>query len=228
MKKTITIAAALLATLTLTACGSNSSKSKSSSSSSSAKTEKSSSSSTSSSSSSESQSTKGTSLAKFDQIKVGDAKDGKGGTSKTDVVSLLGSDTNSASSSSTSSTTSESGTKASSSSSSSSSVKASSLQWTNPDQSLKGATIKVNFVNDKAIAKSFNNFTTSTAISDANYKKVKVGDSFTTVKTDLGTPVSESENGKGSTSKQTLKYKLGSKQVVLNFKNMKLSDKTQA
>lgn len=220
MKKTITIAAALLTTLTLTACGSKSSdKAKTDSS---MKTEKTESATSSSASSTDNKQTKETSLVKFDKITTGNLKSGVGGTSEAKVKELLGSSTDEISDDNSNSTVNVNGK------TESKSLETATLSWDNADQSLKGANITVDFVDGKAVTKSFSNFANSASLSQAKYQDIKTGDMYTTIKGNFGTPMVETESGTGSTSKQTLKYKVGTKNATLKFKNMKLTQKNLA
>lgn len=217
MKKTITSATALLATLTLTACGSKSSdKAKSSSS---VKTEKTSSSKASSSSM---KSDKKASLTEFDKITTGNEKTGMGGTSEAKVKEYLGSKAEKVSST-TSNTNVSSDSKTESKS-----EKKTILSWTDVDSSLKGATVQVEFVNKKAVSKSFTGLTKGAKLTQAKYDKVKKGDMYDTVKKDLGTPMDETVTGSEKDLHQTLKYTVDAKNATLKFKDMKLTEKTLA
>ncbi|MCY9807491.1 DUF3862 domain-containing protein [Lentilactobacillus senioris] len=196
MRKTVTIAATLLSILTLSACGNTSSKS-SSTSSDSEKTE-------------QKKTEKNTiTLTKYNKIKVGNSLTGAGGTDEKVVKSMYGKPESK-------SETAVPGA----------SKKGTSYSWSNVGTSLKGAAVTTEFLDGKTVAKGYTNFESSPEVTNAKYKSIKLGQSYISVKHKLGTPITESIAGSGTTSAQTLTYSNGTKSIVLIFTNNKLSSKT--
>lgn len=146
-------------------------------------------------------------LAKYNKINVGDSTSGNGGTSEKEVKSMYGKPVSNT----------ETETQGN---------KSTSYTWTNVGTSLKGSTVTAEFINGKTIGKGYTNLKNSPKISTTKYNKIKNGTNLTTVKKELGLPMSESIIGSDSTSAQTLTYSNGSKSLSFTFANNALVSKT--
>lgn len=161
--------------------------------------------SSSSASTSKKSSVKSVSLSKYDAINIGDH-----GSSEKSVKSQFGKST-------IETETEIPGAK----------KKATQYTWNNVDNSLKGASVNVQFIDGIAVGKGYVDASNSTKVTDSKYKDVQNGAEFNTVKKQLGTPTGEIVSEVSSVNSQVLTYTNGSKSLSFTFMNNKLMSKSK-
>lgn len=151
----------------------------------------------------------------YNLIQIGSVRDGKGGTSKSEVIKQFGNPQ-------TENKTNLPGT----------SAKAPQYSWKNISKSFKVRAVAVTFINNKAVGKAylsdFGKDNKVTPIKKIN--KYKKGASYYTILKDLGKPNAESISGVGKESGKNLTYVVNKKNdsVSLVFINDKLISKSEA
>lgn len=199
MKKVITISAALLSVVTLTACGSKSTSSKEKDHSSTTKII---------------QKANNTeeAILKYNEIKLGsENKKGKGGTTEKVVKAYYG-DPNSTQKSTLEGTT----------------DKTTIYTWNIVGKAKNGLKMSAEFLDGKAISKSYANNNKSPKISTKTLNEIKKNDTYTKAKNKLGVPIGESDVKSDIGSIKTLRYSTGKKEVLMSFTNNKLLFKKTA
>lgn len=105
--------------------------------------------------------------------------------------------------------------------------KATQYSWTNVGQSLKGASVNVQFIDGIAVGKGYVDAAHASKVTDAQYKTIQPGSDFNSVKKRLGTPAGEIVSNVASTSSQVLTYTNGTKSISFTFMNHKLMSKSK-
>lgn len=100
--------------------------------------------------------------------------------------------------------------------------------WNSVGKAKNGLKMSAEFLDGKAISKSYANNTKSPKISTKKLNEIKKNDIYTNAKNKLGAPIGESDVKSDIGSIKTLRYSTGKKEVLMSFTNDKLLFKKTA